>query len=37
VLDEMLTTPLGLIATSIAAGLYLVGFTVIRRMTKIDV
>jgi tight adherence protein B len=37
VLDEMLTTPLGLIATIIAAGLYLVGFTVIRRMTKIDV
>ena len=37
VLDEMLTTPLGLIATIIAAGLYLVGFTVIRRMTRIDV
>lgn len=37
VLDEMLTTPLGLIATIIAASLYLVGFTVIRRMTKIDV
>jgi tight adherence protein B len=37
VLDEMLTTPLGLVATIIAAGLYLVGFTVIRRMTRIDV
>jgi tight adherence protein B len=37
VLDEMLTTPLGLVATIVAAGLYLVGFTVIRRMTRIDV
>lgn len=37
VLDEMLTTSLGLVATVIATGLYLVGFTVIRRMTKIDV
>jgi tight adherence protein B len=37
VLDEMLTTPLGLIATIIAASLYLVGFSVIRRMTRIDV
>jgi tight adherence protein B len=37
VLDEMLTTSLGLVATIIATGLYLVGFTVIRRMTKIDV
>jgi tight adherence protein B len=37
VLDEMLTTPIGLIATIVAASLYLVGFSVIRRMTKIDV
>jgi tight adherence protein B len=37
VLDEMVTTPLGIAALTIAGALYLVGFLLIRRLTRIEV
>ncbi len=37
VLDEMVTKPIGLAALTIAGSLYLVGFLMIRRMTRIEV
>jgi len=37
VLDEMVTTPLGIAALTVAGALYLVGFLLIRRLTRIEV
>jgi tight adherence protein B len=37
VLDEMLTRPIGLAALVISGSLYLIGFLLIRRMTRIEV
>jgi len=37
VLDEMVTTPIGIAALTIAGSLYTIGFILIRRMTRIEV
>ncbi len=37
VLDEMLTRPIGIAALAISGSLYLIGFLLIRRMTRIEV